>query len=405
MTYTSAFLPSDVERATLVGRIQLPSSSDLPGGGPTPVLVRGNRVVDLFAYGPTLAHLLARGDLAATLDCAAKGQALCGTEELIANTIGARDPSRPILLSPADLQPIKACGVTFACSMIERVIEEKAGGDKDRAASLRQSITDVIGEDLSQIKPGSAEAEELKRVLTEQGAWSQYLEVGIGPYAEVFSKSQAMSSVGVGAEIGVASFSHWNNPEPEIVLAVAPGGNIVGATLGNDVNLRDIEGRSALLLGKAKDNNASCALGPLIRLFDDHFTIDDVRNAEVSLRVEGQDGFVLDGASRMTEISRDPVDLVAQTCGRHHQYPDGFMLMTGTLFAPTQDRGEEGAGFTHQMGDTVRIASALLGCLENRVTTSEAAPPWSYGSTHLFNYLHRRMSAAQSPIRAKELSQ
>lgn len=404
MIDASAYLPKDVNRATLVGRVQLPASRSLPQGGPTPVLVRNGKVFDLFAYAPTLAHLLKRDDLMQTLDCAALGLPLCSTESLISNTIGTRDPTKPVLLAPADLQPIKACGVTFACSMIERVIEEKAGGDNVRAADLRSAITATIGDDLSSIKPGSAEADELKQILIKQDAWSQYLEVGIGPYAEVFSKAQAMSSVGLGAEVGVASFSHWNNPEPELVLAVAPNGSILGATLGNDVNLRDIEGRSALLLGKAKDNNASCALGPFVRLFDEHFMLDHVRTATVSLRVEGKDGFVLDGHSAMSEISRDPADLVAQTCGAHHQYPDGFLLMTGTLFAPTQDRGERGAGFTHHSGDRVTIASPLLGTLANSVTTSEAAAPWTYGTTQLFDYLHRRLVAATTPNSAKELA-
>jgi len=392
MTDLSRYLPVDAEKALLVGRAQLPHSPTLPDGGPTPILVHGGSVYDLFDLAPTMAHLLARDNVAALLKDAAKGEPICSLGQLLTNTTGARDPDLPILLAPADLQPIKACGVTFACSMIERVIEERAAGDKDRASELRESISAIIGGDLSSITPGSDEAAALKAALVEQGAWSQYLEVGIGPYAEVFSKAQAMSAVGLGAEVGVASFSDWNNPEPEVVLAVSPKGKIVGASLGNDVNLRDIEGRSALLLGKAKDNNAACAIGPFIRLFDGDFSLDDLRSARVSLRVEGNDGFTLEGESRMSEISRDLADLVAQTCGPHHQYPDGFMLMTGTLFAPTQDRGEPGAGFTHKTGDLVQISSAKLGMLENRVNTSEAAPPWQFGTTALFDYLQQRLN-------------
>lgn len=404
MTDFGTFLPMDIDDAVLVGRVQLPANDVRPFAGPTPVVVTGGEVFDAFHCAPTLAHLLATPNLGETLEQATRSKPLCSLEELMKNTLGPRLAMSPVLLAPTDLQPIKACGVTFACSMIERVIEEKAAGDKALAVSLRASIHDAIGDDLSAVTPGSPEAEQLKSLLIEKGAWSQYLEVGIGPYAEIFSKSQAMSAIGLGDEIGVASFSKWNNPEPEIVLAVAPDGTILGATLGNDVNLRDIEGRSALLLGKAKDNNASCAIGPFIRLFDERFSLDDVRSAAVNLLVEGEDGFVLNGESRMSEISRDPEELVRQTCGAHHQYPDGFILMTGTLFAPTQDRGAKGEGFTHRLGDTVTISSPRLGRLTNKVTTSEQAAPWTFGSTALFDYLHKRLTSEAHKLTTIEIA-
>jgi fumarylacetoacetate (FAA) hydrolase family protein len=295
------------------------------------------------------------------------------------------------LLAPCDVQAIKACGVTFAVSLIERVIEEQAGGDPAKAREVRETITGLIGADLSKIEPGSDAAMRLKAELQRRGAWSQYLEVGIGPDAEVFSKSQPMSSVGFGADIGLLPGSVWNNPEPEIVLAVNARGAIVGATLGNDVNLRDIEGRSALLLGKCKDNNASCSIGPFVRLFDGRFTLDSVRDASVALRVEGaDDGFVLDGVSHMREISRDPADLVAQTCGRHHQYPDGFMLFLGTMFSPILDRDAPGAGFTHHLGDVVTISAPQLGALVNTVRLCTEATPWTFGVRALYANLAAR---------------
>jgi fumarylacetoacetate (FAA) hydrolase family protein len=282
------------------------------------------------------------------------------------------------LLSPVDLQCIKACGVTFALSAIERVIEERARGDASHAAEIREALEVRVGSGIRTVVPGSAEASELKAALIEDGMWSQYLEVAIGPDAEVFSKSPVLSTVGAGAEIGVRSDSAWNNPEPEVVLAVDPRGEAVGATLGNDVNLRDFEGRSALLLSKAKDNTASCSIGPFIRLFDGDFTIDDVRSANVDLTIEGPDGYVLMGTNDMSQISRDPLDLVAQTLSEHH-YPDGFVLFCGTLFAPTQDRDTPGGGFTHKLGDIVTISSRRLGKLVNTVTTSRDAPPWTMG--------------------------
>jgi fumarylacetoacetate (FAA) hydrolase family protein len=293
-------------------------------------------------------------------------------------------------LAPCDLQSIKACGVTFASSMVERVIEERAAGDPQLAQSIRDKIGAAIGDSLSNIKAGSEEAAQLKDALIAEGLWSQYLEVGIGPDAEVFSKAQVLSSVGPNAEVGLHPISNWNNPEPEVVLAVASSGRIVGATLGNDVNLRDVEGRSALLLSKAKDNNASAAIGPMIRLFDDTFSLDDVRGAELDLKVTGEDGFVLEGHSSMREISRDPEDLVSQTCGRHHQYPDGFMLYLGTLFAPTQDRDVEGEGFTHKIGDVVQISAPGLGTLQNTVRLSTECTPWTFGASHLMRNLAGR---------------
>ena len=233
--------------------------------------------------------------------------------------------------------------------------------------------------------------------MQAQGIWSQYLEVGIGKDAEVFTKAPVLSSVGTGSDVGIRTDSHWNNPEPEVVLAVNSRGVIQGAALGNDVNLRDIEGRSALLLGKAKDNNASCAIGPFIRLFDDSFTLDHVRLEVVHLRVTGEDGFVMDGVNSMDQISRDPLDLVQQVMGAH-QYPDGFMLFLGTLFAPTQDRGQKGAGFTHHLGDKVCISSQHLGVLCNRVSHSETAAPWQFGLRALFNNLAARGLLNSTPL-------
>ena len=311
---------------------------------------------------------------------AAKGRAIGALDEIAQNSFEAtRKPSIPALLSPVDLQAIKAAGVTFVASLLERVIEEQARGAADKADAIRKDITALIGGDLSKLKPGSPAAMEIKARLIAHGAWSQYLEVGIGPDAEIFTKCQPMSSVGFGADIGILSASTWNNPEPEIALIVASSGRIVGATLGNDVNLRDMEGRSALLLGKAKDNNASAALGPFIRLFDATFSSDDVRAAKVRLSVAGEDGFSLNGESSMAEISRPPEELVAAAMGAHHQYPDGMALYLGTMFVPSKDRGEAGKGFTHHIGDIVSVSTEMLGSLVNRVRYSHDCAPWTYG--------------------------
>ena len=368
-------LPDDGLQGTLVGRVWAPQGA-VPG--PAVVALRPEGVFDLSAHYPTMSTLL---DILAPAEAArtATGQYLCSVDDLLANSLpGARDTTRPWLLAPCDLQVVKAAGVTFAASLIERVIEEQARGDATRAQGLRSQVIGLIGQNLADIRPGSPEAMRLKALLQDKGLWSQYLEVGIGPDAEVFTKAPVLASVGCGDDIGIRSDSAWNNPEPEVVLAVNSRGQIVGATLGNDVNLRDIEGRSALLLGKAKDNNASCALGPFIRLFDTSFGLEQVRNETVHLRVAGADGFELRGINTMASISRDPTDLVAQTLAAH-QYPDGFMLFMGTLFAPIEDRDQPGGGFTHHLGDLVSIQSAWLGGLHNRVAHSEAAPPWRFG--------------------------
>ncbi|MCH4811603.1 fumarylacetoacetate hydrolase family protein [Vreelandella neptunia] len=378
-------LPTDLDNALLVGRVWL----DGPNPGPALVAVNDGQVFDITAFGPTMADLLERDDLQAVVQ-QAEGPPLCTVEALLENS-QLSQPQAPYLLAPCDVQAVKACGVTFAVSLLERVIEEQAGGDPARAVELRDDLQALIGKDLSKIKPGSDEAMSLKKALQARGGWSQYMEVGIGPDAEVFTKAQPLSSVGFGTPVGLHPSSQWNNPEPEIVLAVDSRGQVRGATLGNDVNLRDVEGRSALLLGKAKDNNASCSIGPFIRLFDDHFTIDSVRNCQVSLRIEGEDDdFLLQGESDMREISRDPLDLVQQTIGAHHQYPDGFMLFLGTMFSPIQDRDGEGQGFTHHMGDRVTIATPALGALVNRVGRSDQLPPWTYGIRELMRHLARR---------------
>ena len=387
--FQANLLPEDAERALLVGRVWRPAPVD----GPAVVAVRGGRLVDITRHAATVADLFEQD--AASLSAfvrEAQGEDLGAAQALLDAALrGEAGPGGLRLLAPCDLQAIKACGVTFAVSLLERVIEEQAQGDPVRASALRGQLNDTIGADLSEIAPGSEAAMRLKAELTARGLWSQYMEVGIGPDAEVFTKSQPMSAVGHGAQVGLHPSSRWNNPEPEIVLAVNSRAEVVGATLGNDVNLRDIEGRSALLLGKAKDNNGSCAIGPFIRLFDDGFTMDTLRQLEVRMLIEGaDDGFELEGRSRMREISRDPLDLVAQTCGAHHQYPDGFMLFLGTMFSPIKDRDAAGGGFTHHAGDRVSISTPSLGALVNTVGRSDEITPWSFGVRALYRNLAQR---------------
>ena len=379
-------LPEDVDDAILLGRAWVPGHVS----GPSPITIREGRIFDLSREITTVSELL-NADNPTDLIKGIRGEDIGSLSEILSNTDYSQQKEElPYFLAPVDLHAIKACGVTFAQSMLERVIEERADGDPGAAERIREEIRNTIGLNLSDIIPGSAEAAQLKSVLVSKGMWSQYLEVGIGPDAEVFTKAQPMSAVGVGAEVGLLSKSEWNNPEPEITLIVNSDATIVGATLGNDVNLRDIEGRSALLLGKAKDNNASAAIGPFIRLFDKKFTLNDVRSAELSLTVTGVDQFTLRGRSSMSQISRDVEDLVSETIGQHHQYPDGLCLMTGTLFAPSEDRDKPGGGFTHKVGDVVRISTPKLGALVNRVNHSEKVEPWTFGVGALIQNLAAR---------------
>ena len=380
-----AILPVDAAQAALAARVWLPDWR-----GPVVAAVRGEDLVDVSARFRTMRDLCETADPAAALR-GADGPAIGRFAEILANSDeDHRDQSMPWLLAPVDLQAIKAAGVTFAVSMLERVIEEKARGDYKAAAAIRAEILALVGDDLSRLIPGSPEAMQLKAVLIRQGAWSQYLEVGIGKDAEIFTKAQPMSAVGIGANAGLHPASVWNNPEPEAVLVVTSKAEIVGATLGNDVNLRDFEGRSALLLSKAKDNNASCALGPFIRFFDADFSLDDVRAMDVRLTVDGPDGYRLEGGSSISKISRDPLDLVEQMMGRAHQYPDGAVLYLGTMFAPVADRDTPGMGFTHKVGDVVKVGADKLGTLVNRMKHADECAPWMFGFAALMEALGRR---------------
>jgi fumarylacetoacetate (FAA) hydrolase family protein len=375
-------LPFDADAALLVGRVWDPES-----GGPRVVSVRGEAVYDHTPEVATVSELIDLEDPSELL-------ASTGTDPKwdlagLVDASLAQDGQRAHLLSPIDLQVVKACGVTFVDSMIERVIEERCGGDFQQAAAVRESVLGVLGAGIASVQPGSEQARQVKEVLTSQGMWSQYLEVGLGPDPEVFTKAPVLSSVGFGARIGVPSFSSWNNPEPELVLVVDSRGRVRGATLGNDVNLRDVEGRSALLLGMAKDNNASCAIGPFIRLFHGGFNLENLRNEDITLTVQGADGYRLEGQNNLSRISRPFEELVGAAFGKHHQYPDGFALFTGTLFSPTQDREVQGMGFTHKPGDTVTISSRCLGSLVNTTGTTEDLPPWTFGIRDLANYLSR----------------
>jgi fumarylacetoacetate (FAA) hydrolase family protein len=371
------------DEGVLLGRAQLPGETL-----PRVVAVRGGVAFDITERAaPTVRDICEMDDPAAYV-LSVIGTEIGAVDALIGNSWAAeRAHDKPFLLAPIDLQAVKAAGVTFVVSLLERVIEEQARGDRRRADALRGEILELIGTDLSQLVPGSSTAMKVKETLIARGVWSQYLEVGIGPDAEVFTKCQPMAAVGYGADVGILPISEWNNPEPEVAVVVNSSGTIVGATLGNDVNLRDVEGRSALLLGKAKDNNASASLGPFVRLFDNGFSLNDVNTAEIALRVEGEDGFVLEGSSSMRQISRSPEALVASAIGRHHQYPDGFVLYCGTMFAPVKDRGGAGKGFTHKAGDIVSISTAKLGTLGNRVQLATECPPWTYGTSHLMRDL------------------
>jgi fumarylacetoacetate (FAA) hydrolase family protein len=397
-TRTEHVLPASASEAALVGRLWD------PGRGPRLVAVAGEGLVDVTSLGPTMADLAERADPATDVLERAGDAPGWSLAEVLGSTAAEADRrrgaaghlelERPVLLSPVDLQVIKAAGVTFVRSMVERVIEERVGGDMSRAAEIRAQLDGSIGRSISDVKPGSEEAFAVLAVMRENGLWSQYLQVGLGAHPEVFTKAPLLSSVGHGWDIGIAGISTWNNPEPELALVIDRDGTPKGATLGNDANLRDIEGASALLLPLAKDNNASASLGPFVRLFDSAFRLDDAASTTITMRIEGTDGFVLQATAPQGDISRPVSELVAHTLNRRHQYPDGVVLYCGTPFAPTEDRDAPGMGFTHHDGDLVSIGSPALGTLVNRVTPSEQAPVWHHGVRDLFRALATNLARA-----------
>jgi fumarylacetoacetate (FAA) hydrolase family protein len=380
---SSDVLPADWSRGCLVGRVWRPEVT-----GPSVVVVREGGVFDITESFPTVRDLCEEKRPSASV-AAVRGERVSTLQGLLEN-VEPRDPQKPWLLAPIDLQAIKGAGVTFVAGLLERFLAGQARPAPNGSSTIRNELLSWIGGSLHELKPASAQALLFKKHLIEKGFWSQYLEVGLGPDAFLFTKSQPLSAVGHGHSAGFDRTSSWNNPEPEVVLIISSTGQIQGATLGNDVHLRDVEARSALLLSKAKDNNASCLVGPFVRLFDETFSLDDVLQMDVHLTIKGEDGFELHAVSSLSQISRDPRELVAQTLGAHHQYPDGVVLFLGTAFAPVQDRDVPGKGFTHKVGDVVKIQSQQLGALTNRMNYADECEPWTFGAGQLMRNLARR---------------
>jgi len=489
-------LPKDWKEGTFVGRVW---RADV--NGPSVVkLDNEGYLVDITTSFPTVSALCEQENPAEAVK-AVTGERIGKLSDILATTARhTKKDDKPYLLSPIDLHAVKAAGVTFAESLVERVVEKMAGGDRDKALGIRIGVlSDIatilkkdgalqtlavlrqrydalqgqadngealrtLGVEVAQLRsesinfketpPGSkpalqirdllimkfaafkideavhkyanddpAAAELVRAQLTRRfkqvtdavnsgkeegfsdatlkeirdflsglgtGAGKSYIEVGLGPKAEIFTKAQPMSSVGHGADAGYLEESKWNNPEPEVVLVTNSRKEIVGAALGNDVNHRDIEGMSELLLGECKDQNASCAVGPFIRLIDKtSFKQEDIDTMKVEVHVKGTDGFELYSDSSMEKISRKPEELVNQMF-KQHQYPDGAVLFCGTMFSPVKDRDEPTKGFTHKVGDHVTIRSDKLGSLTNRMDYTQNVEPWIYGVGKLMQNLAER---------------
>jgi len=375
-------LPSDGYAGTLVGRALFPGVFP----GPCVVAIREDGVHNISGTVPTMAQLLNAPNPLATLQRALRNCVYLGPlESLLENsTPSTHDPLKPYLLTPIDLQAVKAVGLTFVNGLLQRFADDNGG------AATVAKMEKAAGVALGKILPGSEEAARLRTALMEDGLWNDTLEVGFGPDVELFTKAQPLSAVGTGAEIAVLPTSKQTFAEPEVVLMLNADGKICGATLGCDMTARDVEARSLLLLGRAKDQNATCAVGPFIRLFDQTFSLPNVQGMNLTYAFEGADDAVFTDTGSMDQIGRGLITLARQVVNEHHGYPDGVALFTGCMFKAPSSRGASDTPFTHQVGDVVIIKASPLGTLINRVNTTDKVRPWSFGMSDLMANLANR---------------
>jgi 2-dehydro-3-deoxy-D-arabinonate dehydratase len=171
---------------------------------------------------------------------------------------------------------------------------------------------------------------------------------------ELFFKALGWRAVGHGDTVRVREDSHWNVPEPELVLIVNSRMEVVGYTAGNDVSSRDIEGENPLYLPQAKVYDGSCSLGPGIVLCSP----DALRNLGITMSIRRDDGTIFEDEVDTAQMKRRPEEL-AGYLGKELAFPAGALLMTGTGIVPGDD-------FTLKVGDRVVISVGEL-VLENEV--------------------------------------
>jgi len=372
-------LPPKWEKGTFFGRAMV------PGVGASVVALNSHgNLIDITPFVVASSVLCNNPRMLEVLrEAREHGENIGGIGEVLANT-NRSDNQVPYFLAPIDFQAAVGAGVTYINSWLERVVSAHP-----KLPDLRAQLIAIIGGDNLVVKPGSDTAQKVMEFLESMGIDDDYTKPAFGTHAEIFDKAMSCDAVGPG-HISMRTDAPKRGAPPtavgsesELILIVNKNAKIVGYTVGNDFSAGGFENASHLYLPKAKHYDGSAGMSPLVRVPDESFTAENATSLNITLFVEGRDGFVLRAARKegqvgllspgrsysTGEISRPHTELADQALAvNRHEF--GRAVYCGAGYIPTMNREDPERPtkfneFTHRPGDTVSIIASdwLAGCV------------------------------------------